>query len=247
MLRTVDAGRRHRRAGPRRQRRAARLPHRGRAGRAVAAALEALLRRRPRHRGRGCSCRCASSAAGVRPPTSPTAALNEAVLEKTPMGHTVRLGVQHRRRLLHDLRRRRADRGHAHRLDRLLVLGPGPDRRPRRYRACCSRRCRPTCSSTARSCSTPDLEVRLEVLGHRPATLSVDGRNVGVLLAGRRGRLHGVADRRPGSSPSAPATSTGSSRPSSACRTGDRLMLVELRVRDLGVIAEPRSSWCRRA
>jgi NAD+ kinase len=30
----------------------------------------------------------------------------------------------------------------------------------------------------------PDLEVRLEVLGHRPATLSLDGQNVGDLLPG---------------------------------------------------------------
>jgi NAD+ kinase len=31
---------------------------------------------------------------------------------------------------------------------------------------------------------SPDLEIRLEVLGHRPATLSVDGRNVGLLHEG---------------------------------------------------------------
>jgi NAD+ kinase len=31
---------------------------------------------------------------------------------------------------------------------------------------------------------SPDLEVRLEVLGHRPATLSLDGRNVGLLHEG---------------------------------------------------------------
>ena len=30
----------------------------------------------------------------------------------------------------------------------------------------------------------PDLEVRLEVLGHRPATLSLDGQNVGELVPG---------------------------------------------------------------
>jgi len=31
---------------------------------------------------------------------------------------------------------------------------------------------------------TPDVEVRLEVLGHRPATLSIDGRNIGQLHEG---------------------------------------------------------------
>jgi NAD+ kinase len=31
---------------------------------------------------------------------------------------------------------------------------------------------------------SPDVEVRLEVLGHRPATLSIDGHNVGLLHEG---------------------------------------------------------------
>ena len=40
----------------------------------------------------------------------------------------------------------------------------------------------------------PDLEVRLEVLGHRPATLSLDGHNVGDLLhEGDAVVVHGVA------------------------------------------------------
>ena len=77
-------------AGPRRQRRPARLPHRGRAGR-LPSPPRAVLAGRPRHRG--------ADAAGGRVErrrrrAAPVAvpALNEAVLEKTPMGHTVRLG-----------------------------------------------------------------------------------------------------------------------------------------------------------
>ena len=60
-----------------------------------------------------------------------------------------------RRRVLHHLRRRRAHRRHAHRVDRLRLLGP----RARSWRPptgrCCSPRCRPTCCSTAPSCSSP--------------------------------------------------------------------------------------------
>ena len=61
--------------------------------------------------------------------TPPYLALNEAVLEKTPMGHTVRLRCQHRRRGVHHLRCRRPDRRHPHGVDGLRLLGPGTDRR----------------------------------------------------------------------------------------------------------------------
>ena len=42
------------------------------------------------------------------------------------------------------------------------LLGPRPDRRPRRTGRWSSRRCRRTCCSTARWCSTPDTRSRLD-------------------------------------------------------------------------------------
>ena len=164
----------------------------------------ALPRRRATHRGADAARRSRSSGPDGAADAS-TSALNEAVLEKTPMGHTVRLAVCGRRRVLHHLRGRRPHRGHAHRLDRLRLLGPGPDRRARRTGPCSSRRCRPTCSSTARSCSTPRRRLRLEVAGP-PAghAVSVDGRNLGELGRGRRHRRARRRRARPGSSPSAP-------------------------------------------
>ena len=50
-------------------------------------------------------------------------ALNEGVVEKHEAGHTVRLLVQHRRRAVHVVRRRRPDRRHADRLDGVLAVG----------------------------------------------------------------------------------------------------------------------------
>ena len=53
-------------------------------------------------------------------------ALNEATVEKTVPGHTVRIGRLHRREALRDLCRRRAARLHADRVDRLQPVGPRP-------------------------------------------------------------------------------------------------------------------------
>ena len=125
-------------------------------------------------------------------------ALNEAVLEKTPSGHTVRLDVHDRRPRLHALRRRRPDRGDRHRLDRLRPVGPRARSSPRPTGPWCSRRCRPTCSSTARSSSSPTPCCASTVSGHRPAALSVDGRMLGELAPRRRHRVHRVAAHRPG-------------------------------------------------
>ena len=55
-------------------------------------------------------------------------ALNEAVVEKHESGHTVRLLARIAGELVHELRGRRPDRGHAHRLDGLLAVGARPDR-----------------------------------------------------------------------------------------------------------------------
>ena len=51
-------------------------------------------------------------------------ALNEAVIERQESGHTVRLMVSHRRRTVHHVRGRRADRRHTDRLDGVLALRP---------------------------------------------------------------------------------------------------------------------------
>ncbi len=111
-------------------------------------------------------------------------ALNEAVIEKQESGHTVRLLVVDRRDAVHELRRRRPHRRHAHRLHRLLAVGARARSSRPSTAPCCSRRCRRTCCSTARSCSTRTSTSTVEVLGHRPADLSVDGRRVAGLAEG---------------------------------------------------------------
>ena len=55
-------------------------------------------------------------------------ALNEAVLEKPHTGPPGAARGRDQRLVLHDLRGRRRHRRHADRFDRLLVLGPWPDR-----------------------------------------------------------------------------------------------------------------------
>ena len=90
MLRTVDLVAGARRADHRRQRRPDGLPHRHRAGRHPCR-HRAVPRRRAHRRG-------ADAAHGARcerqgEPAEEHLAFNEAVLEKTPMGHTVRLAV----------------------------------------------------------------------------------------------------------------------------------------------------------
>ena len=50
--------------------------------------------------------------------------------------------------------------------------------------ASCSRRCRRTCCSTARSCSPPRRSLRFAVCDDRSVVLTVDGRELGELGAG---------------------------------------------------------------
>ena len=113
----------------------------------------------------------------------PTTALNEAVLEKTPMGHTVRIGVQFD-----------GDYFTTYAADGLIVATPtgstaysfsarGPILDPG-LRAMVLTPVSPHMLFDRSLVLAPDLEVRLEVLGHRPATLSLDGQNVGDLLPG---------------------------------------------------------------
>ena len=179
MLRTVDLVAGRRRAGARRQRRPARLPHRGRAGRAArrrsSGSSPATTRIEERMMLDGRRRRAGGAAPGRAP------ALNEAVLEKTPTGHTVRLAVTIDGESVHDLRGRRPHRGHAR---------PARPPTPCRPRA---RSCRPDHRGPAahagvaahavrprRWCSTPTTSVRLEVARRPPGRRSsVDGRNLG--------------------------------------------------------------------
>ncbi|HEX8803408.1 MAG TPA: NAD(+)/NADH kinase [Acidimicrobiales bacterium] len=110
-------------------------------------------------------------------------ALNEAVLEKTPMGHTVRLGV--------------AVDGETftpYAADGLIAATPtgstayafsarGPIVEPT-HRCLLMTPVSPHMLFDRSLIFAPSARVRIEVLGHRPATLSVDGCNLGTLHAG---------------------------------------------------------------
>jgi NAD+ kinase len=110
-------------------------------------------------------------------------ALNEAVLEKTPMGHTVRLGV--------------SIDGEAfttYAADGLIVATPtgstayafsarGPIVEPT-HRCLLMTPVSPHMLFDRSLVLAPDARVRIEVLGDRPATLSVDGHNLGTLRRG---------------------------------------------------------------
>jgi NAD+ kinase len=113
----------------------------------------------------------------------PAAALNEAVLEKTPMGHTVRLSV--------------AINGEfftTYAADGLIVATPtgstaysfsarGPIVAPE-HRALVLTPVSPHMLFDRSMVFGPEASLRLKVDGHRPATLSVDGRNLGTLNEG---------------------------------------------------------------
>jgi len=113
----------------------------------------------------------------------PVLALNEAVLEKTPMGHTVRLGV--------------SIDGEAftpYAADGLIVATPtgstayafsarGPIVEPT-HRCLLMTPVSPHMLFDRSLVLAPDARVRIEVVGDRPATLSVDGTNLGTLQRG---------------------------------------------------------------
>ena len=184
---------RRRRARARRQRRPARLPHRGRARR-LRMALERFLAGDYDDRGADAAPVASTPSSGptARRRGAATSALNEAVLEKTADGP-------------HRAARRSAStasRFTTYAADGLIVATPtgstayafsarGPDRRARTTGPCCSRRCRPHMLFDRSLVLDPGAGVRLEVAGDRPATLSVDGRNLGDARRGRRGGLHG--------------------------------------------------------
>ena len=164
-------------------------------------------------------------------------ALNEAVLEKTASGHTVRLDVE-----------LDGSRFTPYAADGLIVATPtgstayafsarGPIVDPT-HRALLLTPFRPTCSSTAPSCSTttPTCASRSRAIVPPPWS-STGGPSASCGPA--RSSVAAPPSTLPGSWCSAPATSTPSSRPSSGWRTGRRgPVLSELHVRDLGVIAE---------
>lgn len=110
-------------------------------------------------------------------------ALNEAVVEKTPMGHTVRLAVA-----IDD------DFFTTYAADGLIVATPtgstayafsarGPIVEPE-HRALLLVAVSPHMLFDRTLVLGPSRRLRLEVSGHRPATLSVDGRNLGPLAPG---------------------------------------------------------------
>ena len=111
-------------------------------------------------------------------------ALNEAVIEKTPLGHTVRLRVSIAGDLLDDLRRRRPHRRHPDRVDGVLAVGPRADRGAATSGPCVLTPVSPHMLFDRAMSSTPTDRLRLEVCGPRTATLSVDGRNLGELHEG---------------------------------------------------------------
>jgi NAD+ kinase len=114
---------------------------------------------------------------------SSAAALNEAVLEKTPMGHTVRLKVVIDGEFFT-----------TYAADGLIVATPtgstaysfsarGPIVSPY-HRALVLTPVSPHMLFDRAMVLEPTTRLRLEVTGDRPATLSVDGRNVGTLEQG---------------------------------------------------------------
>lgn len=110
-------------------------------------------------------------------------ALNEAVLEKTPMGHTVRLAVSID-----------GEPFTTYAADGLIVATPtgstayafsarGPIVEPT-HRCLLMTPVSPHMLFDRSLVLAPEARVRLEVLGDRPATLSVDGTNLGTLRRG---------------------------------------------------------------
>ncbi|MSO88005.1 MAG: NAD(+)/NADH kinase [Acidimicrobiia bacterium] len=115
--------------------------------------------------------------------TTKCLAFNEAVLEKTPMGHTVRLAVEVNGEFFT-----------TYAADGLIVATPtgstayafsarGPIVAPT-HRALLLTPVSPHMLFDRTLVLEPSAEVRLVVQGHRPATVSVDGRNLGELGEG---------------------------------------------------------------
>ena len=171
-------------------------------------ALERFLAGAPRDRGADVARRQVSRAAGS--PEAAMLALNEAVLEKTPTGHTVRIDV--------------AIDGEPftpYAADGLIVATPtgstaytlsarGPIVAPT-HQALLLTPVSPHMLFDRTLSSSPPRPVTLDRrLAERPATLSVDGRPLGELQPGDIDRLHRRGPPRRASSRSGRATSTRS-------------------------------------
>ena len=125
----------------------------------------------------------AEAARADRIETTSVLALNEAVLEKTPMGHTVRLGVGID-----------GEPFTPYAADGLIVATPtgstayafsarGPIVEPT-HRCLLMTPVSPHMLFDRSLVLAPEARVRIEVVGDRPATLSVDGHNLGTLDRG---------------------------------------------------------------
>jgi 23S rRNA (cytidine1920-2'-O)/16S rRNA (cytidine1409-2'-O)-methyltransferase len=123
-------------------------------------------------------------------------ALNEAVIEKRGVGSHGAPPRAHRRRAVHVVRRRRADRGHPHRLDRVLVVGPRPGR-VAAHRALLLTPVAPHMLFDRSLVLDPTEHIEVEVMGHRSAELAVDGPAGGVARRRRRGVVSPVAGHGP--------------------------------------------------
>jgi NAD+ kinase len=122
-------------------------------------------------------------ALGDRAERASLLALNEAVLEKTPMGHTVRLGVSIDGEMFTP-----------YAADGLIVATPtgstayafsarGPIVEPT-HRCLLMTPVSPHMLFDRSLVLAPEARLRIEVVGDRPATLSLDGHNLGTLYRG---------------------------------------------------------------
>ena len=162
MLRTVDLVAGARRADHRRQRRPDGLPHRHRAG-GHPSRHRAVPRRRAHRRGADAPHRAGASAAAR--PVEEHLAFNEAVLEKTPMGHTVRLAVEVDDQFFTTYAADGLIVATPDGLHRLRLLGSWPDRRAHPPGAAPHAGVARTCCSTARLVLDPAARLRVDRAG----------------------------------------------------------------------------------
>ncbi len=216
-----------------------RLPHRGRA-------------RRPRARPRAVprpATTASRSASPSRwrwsgPGATPATAAGASSCSTRPSsrrrcpGHTIRVAASIAGRPFVTYAADGAPGGHAHGLHRLQPVGARPHRQP----GPASRRAH---AGVAPHALRPPPGPRARAVGRASsswapvaAVLVLDGQSAEVPRTGRRRGVPGGRRRRRASSPSGPATSSRSCEPGSTWRIAERgrPMLVELRVRDLGVI-----------
>ena len=192
MLRAVDLVAADEHPGHRHQRRPARLPHRGRSRRRPHGGEAVPLRAHTRSRS-GCCSRSRSSGAEPRRGRRPERGRHreDAVGPHRPARR------QRRRRVLHHLRRRRPHRGHPTGSTAYSFSARGPIVAPT-HRCLVLTPVSPHMLFDRTLVLDPHTSVRLEVIGHRPATVSADGRNLVDPPARRRHRCARPARAPPG-------------------------------------------------